>query len=110
MKFAALGLVEVVGRPIVMLYPIYLLLLQTIDIVKALEHKKNVSPQSIMSVLKAVLLLYLSSYLMTLLSMYQGNQYFSYLITVIFFFYCYFFRYGIHKPCDWTYSSLCVFL
>ena len=96
-------MVEVVGRPIVMLYPIYLLLLQTIDIVKALEHKKNVSPQSIMSVMKAVLLLYLSSYLMTLLSMYQGNETLLFSSFIIAFFsltllyvYFSFFRYGVH--------------
>lgn len=73
-RLAALGLVEVVGRPVVMLYPVWLLLQQALLVVKGME-TGEVSPRTVLAALKAVLLLALSSQLLALLALYQGMGY-----------------------------------
>jgi hypothetical protein len=74
-KLAAIGLVEVVGRPAVMLYPLWLLVQQVLTIVRQIEHKQSISPSTVVAVVKALLLLYVSSYLMALMAAYQGMGY-----------------------------------
>jgi hypothetical protein len=76
-KLFAIGLVEVIGRPILMLYPIWLLLQQVLVIVKQMEHKQQISPRTLIAIVKAVIMLWLSSYLIQVLAMYQGMGYTS---------------------------------
>ena len=75
LRLTALGLVEVVGRPVVMMYPLWLLLREVLHLVKQIEHKQSISPTTVVTMVKAFLMLYVSSSLVSLLSMYQGMGY-----------------------------------
>ena len=70
-----LGMVEVVGRPVVMLYPLYLVALEGLRITNDIEIRGKISPDIIIRVIKIAALLFLGFQLITILSMYAGLGY-----------------------------------
>lgn len=70
-----LGMVEVVGRPVVMLYPIYLVVLEALKITNEIEARGRVSPDIIVRVVKIICLLLVGFQLISILSMYTGLGY-----------------------------------
>ncbi len=70
-----LGMVEVVGRPVMMLYPIYLVCVESTQIAKEFETQRRITPQSILQIAKIFSLLLIGYQLITILSMYTGLGY-----------------------------------
>lgn len=71
----ALGLVEVLGRPVMMLYPLYLISKEVMLLAKELQTKKSLNPTSLMQICKIVALLAASMQVLSILSMYSGLGY-----------------------------------
>ena len=74
-KLCMLGLVEAVGRPIVMLYPLFLVAQEALKIASEIEVKKNISVRSIMQIAKMLVMLLGVGQLSGILSMYTGLGY-----------------------------------
>lgn len=74
-KLILAGSIEVIARSFVMLWPIYLIVLDVVQISKSLEVKKNISPESVLKLVKSCLLLFAASKLVEILSMFQGFGY-----------------------------------
>lgn len=70
-----LGMVEVVGRPVVMLYPLYLVAMEGLKLTNEIEVRGRITPDVIIRVIKIVALLLLGFQLITILSMYPGLGY-----------------------------------
>ena len=70
-----LGLVEVIGRPVMMLYPIYIVCMESLQLISEFETTKRISHQSILKIFKILVYLFISFQLMALLSMYTGLGY-----------------------------------
>lgn len=74
-KLCILGLVEAVGRPIIMLYPLFVLTKEALKISAEIETKKRISLQSIIQIGKMVAMLFAVAQLLGILSMYRGLGY-----------------------------------
>jgi hypothetical protein len=78
-KLVCLGLVEIVGRPIIMLYPLYLVSQEVLQIVSDIQTPKEgnnkVSIKSIVNLIKAMVMLYASLQVLGVLAMYSGLGY-----------------------------------
>lgn len=74
-KLCILGLVEAVGRPIIMLYPLFLITKEILKISSEVEAKKRVSIQSVMQIGKMMVMLFGVVQLLGILSMYTGLGY-----------------------------------
>ena len=74
-KLCMLGLVEAVGRPIVMLYPLFLVTQEALKIASEIEVKKYISVKSIMQIAKMLAMLLGVVQLSGILSMYTGLGY-----------------------------------
>lgn len=74
-KLCILGLVEAVGRPIIMLYPLFLITKEILKISSEVEAKKRVSMQSVMQIGKMIVMLFGVVQLLGILSMYTGLGY-----------------------------------
>lgn len=74
-KLCILGLVEAVGRPIIMLYPLFVLTKEALKISTEIETKKKISLQSIIQIGKMLVMLFAVSQLLGILSMYRGLGY-----------------------------------
>lgn len=70
-----LGMVEVVGRPVVMLYPLYLVAMEGLKLTNEIELRGRITPDIIVRVIKIVALLLIGFQLITILSMYSGLGY-----------------------------------
>lgn len=70
-----LGMVEVVGRPVVMLYPLYLVAMEGLKLTNEIEVRGRITPDIIIRVIKIVALLLIGFQLITILSMYAGLGY-----------------------------------
>lgn len=74
-KLLFLGLVETIGRPLVTLYPIYLVASKALEIVARMEGRgfgEGFRAKDVADLTKALLLLYACSKLMGILQMYSG--------------------------------------
>ena len=74
-KLCILGLVEAVGRPIMMLYPLYLVTQEALKVASEIEVKKTISAHSIMQIVKMLAMLLAVVQLSGILSMYTGLGY-----------------------------------
>jgi hypothetical protein len=74
-RLCILGLVEAVGRPVVMLYPLFLAAKEALKIASEFEKNKKLSPQSIVQIVKMVGLLWAVMQLSGILAMYTGLGY-----------------------------------
>lgn len=71
-----LGLVEVVGRPIVMLYPIYSVLIKVLVIVQnSQSQSRTISPTQIIELIKSIIMLFIVSKLLEVLNAFTGLGY-----------------------------------
>lgn len=86
-KLICLGLVEIVGRPIIMLYPLYLVSQEILQIVSDIQLPKEsstkVSLKSIVNLIKAIVMLYASLQILGVLSMYSGLGYSCLVIGIV---------------------------
>lgn len=71
----ALGMVEVVGKPVMMLYPIYIVSVEALKLAKEFETSQHVTAQSILKILKIMIFILVGYQLMTILAMYTGLGY-----------------------------------
>jgi hypothetical protein len=74
-KLCILGLVEAVGRPIIMLYPLFVISKELLKISSEIDVKKKVSMNSIMQIIKMAVMLFCVVQLLGILSMYTGLGY-----------------------------------
>ena len=74
-KLCILGLVEAVGRPIIMLYPLFIISKELLKISSEIDVKKKVSMNSVMQVIKMAVMLFCVVQLLGILSMYTGLGY-----------------------------------
>jgi hypothetical protein len=74
-KLCMLGLVEAVGRPIVMLYPLFLAAQEVLKIATEYDVKKTVSTESILQMGKMIVMLIAVVQLAGILAMYSGLGY-----------------------------------
>ena len=74
-KLCILGLVEAVGRPIIMLYPLFIISKELLKISSEIDVKKKVSMNSIMQIVKMAVMLFCVVQLLGILSMYTGLGY-----------------------------------
>lgn len=74
-KLCILGLVEAVGRPIIMLYPLFIISKELLKISSEIDVKKKVSMNSMMQIIKMAVMLFCVVQLLGILSMYTGLGY-----------------------------------
>ena len=67
-----LGMVELVGRPVMMLYPIYLVVLEGLKLARQLETQHRLTASSVVSITKLIAYVLICYQLLTILSMYSG--------------------------------------
>lgn len=72
----ALGMVEVVGRPVVMLYPVYMVIMQALKLSKEIEMNHNrITVQQYLQIFKIGVYFAFAYLLLTVLAMYTGLGY-----------------------------------
>eukprot|EP01041_Mallomonas_annulata_P013302 gene13302-28176_t len=74
-KLFIVGIIEVIGRPFLLLGPLYLIILDIMKIIKNIDEKKKITPQMIIKILKSLLLLFCIFKLLAILSMLNGIGY-----------------------------------
>jgi len=74
-KLVVIGMIEVIGRSLLLLWPIYLLSLDIITVVKDIEEKKGLTPVVTIKIIKSILLIFLVMKLLVILSMLNGIGY-----------------------------------
>jgi hypothetical protein len=71
-KLVGLGIAELLGRPLLMLYPIYMVTMAAMKVVGELNTKKQPGPETYLQIIKGMLLLWGATRLMNVLSAFQG--------------------------------------
>jgi hypothetical protein len=74
-RLVGLGLVEVVGRPVIMLYPLYFVLQEVMQVLREFEVAHKLSPKHLFQIAKIVLILSTSAQILGILTMYTGLGY-----------------------------------
>jgi hypothetical protein len=71
-RLSAAGLIEIIARPMIMLYPISLLTLEGVEIARSIEAKRSITPQNYIKIAKALAILYVTSQIIIVTQMYSG--------------------------------------
>ncbi len=83
-RLLGLGLIEVMGRPLIVLYPLGIGIMEIVEIVKLIDAKKNISMKNYMELLKCACYLWGTWQLLAITTTYASIGWLCLLIGVIF--------------------------
>lgn len=82
-KVGAVGLAEIVGRSYLMLWPIYMIIMDVLRIVKTVEEKKGLTAEVVVQLVKSIILMYVVSQLLAILAAFNGVGYICLLTSAV---------------------------